>query len=195
MIDISKAATFPLGDRIVKRLGYGAMQLAGPRVLGRRRTRWRDRGAPRGDGERRRSHRHERHLRPARHRSTHPRSAPSLSRRSRHRHKMAPGAARTHREPGDVGRGADSAVHDNLRNLGWTRSMSSICASCSTPPGLPRVRSRAARRARGASAPGARPSHRPQQCDAQADRRRPRHRRRSSACRTTIMSRAATTTR
>jgi pyridoxine 4-dehydrogenase len=29
MIDISKAGTFPLGDRVVKRLGYGAMQLAG----------------------------------------------------------------------------------------------------------------------------------------------------------------------
>ena len=34
MIDISKAATFPLGDRIVKRIGYGAMQLAGPGVFG-----------------------------------------------------------------------------------------------------------------------------------------------------------------
>jgi pyridoxine 4-dehydrogenase len=34
MIEISKAATFPLGDRIVRRLGYGAMQLAGPRVFG-----------------------------------------------------------------------------------------------------------------------------------------------------------------
>ena len=29
-----QAATFPLGDRTVKRLGYGAMQLAGPRVFG-----------------------------------------------------------------------------------------------------------------------------------------------------------------
>jgi pyridoxine 4-dehydrogenase len=34
MIDISKAGTFTLGDRIVKRLGYGAMQLAGPGVFG-----------------------------------------------------------------------------------------------------------------------------------------------------------------
>ncbi len=34
MIDISKAGTFALGDRIVKRLGYGAMQLAGPGVFG-----------------------------------------------------------------------------------------------------------------------------------------------------------------
>ena len=34
MIDISKAGTYRLGDRTVKRLGYGAMQLAGPHVFG-----------------------------------------------------------------------------------------------------------------------------------------------------------------
>ena len=34
MIDMSKAGTFPLGDRVVKRMGYGAMQLAGPGVFG-----------------------------------------------------------------------------------------------------------------------------------------------------------------
>jgi pyridoxine 4-dehydrogenase len=34
MIDIAGAGTFPLGDRRVKRLGYGAMQLAGPGVFG-----------------------------------------------------------------------------------------------------------------------------------------------------------------
>ncbi len=34
MTDISKAGTFQLGDRIVKRIGYGAMQLAGPGVFG-----------------------------------------------------------------------------------------------------------------------------------------------------------------
>jgi len=34
MSDIGKAGTFKLGDRIVKRLGYGAMQLAGPGVFG-----------------------------------------------------------------------------------------------------------------------------------------------------------------
>ncbi|MGH6812341.1 MAG: aldo/keto reductase [Methylocella sp.] len=34
MIDISKAGTFTLGDHTVKRLGYGAMQLAGPGVFG-----------------------------------------------------------------------------------------------------------------------------------------------------------------
>jgi aryl-alcohol dehydrogenase-like predicted oxidoreductase len=34
MIDISKAGTFTLGTRAIKRLGYGAMQLAGPGVFG-----------------------------------------------------------------------------------------------------------------------------------------------------------------
>ena len=34
MNDISDAGAFPLGDRVVKRLGYGAMQLAGPGVFG-----------------------------------------------------------------------------------------------------------------------------------------------------------------
>jgi aryl-alcohol dehydrogenase-like predicted oxidoreductase len=34
MIDISKAGAFALGDRTVNRVGYGAMQLAGPRVFG-----------------------------------------------------------------------------------------------------------------------------------------------------------------
>ena len=34
MTDIRKAGTFKLGDRTVKRLGYGAMQLAGPGVFG-----------------------------------------------------------------------------------------------------------------------------------------------------------------
>jgi aryl-alcohol dehydrogenase-like predicted oxidoreductase len=34
MSDTSQAGTFKLGDRTVKRLGYGAMQLAGPGVFG-----------------------------------------------------------------------------------------------------------------------------------------------------------------
>jgi pyridoxine 4-dehydrogenase len=34
MIDITNAGTFTLGDRTVMRLGYGAMQLAGPGVFG-----------------------------------------------------------------------------------------------------------------------------------------------------------------
>jgi pyridoxine 4-dehydrogenase len=34
MVDISAAGTFSLGDRTVNRMGYGAMQLAGPGVFG-----------------------------------------------------------------------------------------------------------------------------------------------------------------
>ena len=34
MIDITAAGAFPLGDRTVNRMGYGAMQLAGPGVFG-----------------------------------------------------------------------------------------------------------------------------------------------------------------
>src|SRR5271156_6041080 len=34
MTDRSNAGTFKLGERTVKRMGYGAMQLAGPRVFG-----------------------------------------------------------------------------------------------------------------------------------------------------------------
>ncbi len=34
MTDLSTAGTFPLGDRAVRRMGYGAMQLAGPHVFG-----------------------------------------------------------------------------------------------------------------------------------------------------------------
>ncbi len=34
MSNIDKSGTFTLGDRAVKRLGYGAMQLAGPGVFG-----------------------------------------------------------------------------------------------------------------------------------------------------------------
>ena len=34
MSSIDQSGTFTLGDRTVKRLGYGAMQLAGPGVFG-----------------------------------------------------------------------------------------------------------------------------------------------------------------
>jgi pyridoxine 4-dehydrogenase len=34
MTDISRAGAYPLGDRAVNRMGYGAMQLAGPGVFG-----------------------------------------------------------------------------------------------------------------------------------------------------------------
>ncbi len=34
MVSIERSGTFRLGNRTVKRLGYGAMQLAGPGVFG-----------------------------------------------------------------------------------------------------------------------------------------------------------------
>jgi pyridoxine 4-dehydrogenase len=34
MSSISESGTFKIGNRVVKRLGYGAMQLAGPGVFG-----------------------------------------------------------------------------------------------------------------------------------------------------------------
>ena len=34
MSAVPQSSTFPLGDRSVRRLGYGAMQLAGPGVFG-----------------------------------------------------------------------------------------------------------------------------------------------------------------
>ena len=34
MVSITRAGTYQLGDRTVRRLGYGAMQLAGPGVFG-----------------------------------------------------------------------------------------------------------------------------------------------------------------
>ncbi len=34
MTDAARAGTFQLGDRPVTRMGYGAMQLAGPHVFG-----------------------------------------------------------------------------------------------------------------------------------------------------------------
>jgi pyridoxine 4-dehydrogenase len=39
MSDLSVAGTFPLGDRVVNHVGYGAMQLAGPGVFGPTRDR------------------------------------------------------------------------------------------------------------------------------------------------------------
>ena len=33
-MSIDRSGTFPLGERTVKRLGYGVMQLAGPGVFG-----------------------------------------------------------------------------------------------------------------------------------------------------------------
>jgi pyridoxine 4-dehydrogenase len=87
MTDIRKAGTFKLGDRTVKRLGYGAMQLAGPGVFGPPKDRaaalavLREAVASGVD-----PHRHQRLLRPARHQPDHPRGAAPVSGRSGDRH-------------------------------------------------------------------------------------------------------------
>ena len=87
MTDIDNAGTFTLGDRTVNRMGYGAMQLAGPGVFGPPKDRDAAlavlREAVASGVE---SHRHQRLLRPARHQPADPRGAASLSRRSGHRH-------------------------------------------------------------------------------------------------------------
>ena len=71
MSAVNKSGTFTLGgDRSVRRLGYGAMQLAGPGVFGPPKDR-RGRAcrAARSGGERCEPHRHQRLLRSARHQS------------------------------------------------------------------------------------------------------------------------------
>ena len=199
MTDISKAGTFKLGERTVKRMGYGAMQLAGPHVFGPPK----DRAAAiavlrKAVASGRRSHRHQRFLRTACHQPDHPRSAPSLSRGPCDRDQDRRQARRRRLvESGhDAGRDFTSAVHDNLRNLGLDalevvnlRFMFDVARSRRGPD-------RGAAHSSGRSpAEGARASHRPQQCDVQAGRRRSRDRARSSACRTTTTSRIATTMR
>ena len=95
MTDITAAGVFSLGNRTVNRMGYGAMQLAGPGVFGPPK----DRGAAlavlaRGGGARGQPHRHQRFLWPARHQPDHSRGASSLSRRPRDRDQGRCGARR-----------------------------------------------------------------------------------------------------
>ena len=62
MSSIDKSGTYALGTRTVKRLGYGAMQLAGPGVLGHRRTKMPRWSAPGSRGGGRESYRYQRFL-------------------------------------------------------------------------------------------------------------------------------------
>ena len=60
MSTVDQPGTFTLGDRTVNRLGYGAMQLAGPGVFRpAERSRRRVGGAARGGGARRQPYRHQ----------------------------------------------------------------------------------------------------------------------------------------
>ena len=88
------------------------------------------RRAARGGGERRRPHRHQRLLRPARHQPDHPRGAASLSGRSRHRHQGRRPARRGRLvDPGLLARGADAGgARQPAQPRRSTCSTSSTCA-------------------------------------------------------------------
>ncbi len=80
MSDHQSAGTFVLGNRTVKRLGYGAMQLAGPGVFGPPKDRDAALAVLREAVARgRQPHRHQRLLRPAHHQPADPRGAGALS--------------------------------------------------------------------------------------------------------------------
>ena len=196
---IDRAGTFTLGDRIVKRMGYGAMQLAGPGVFG-----------PPKDRDGAIAVLREAVASGVDHIDTSdfygPHVTNQLIREALHPYPedlvivTKIGAKRGRGrlvEPGVLGpTELTSAVHDNLRNLGLDaldvvnlRIMGDVHGPAE---GLDRG---AAHRARRASAAGAGPPYRPQQRDADADRGRARASRRSSACRTSTISRTARTTR
>ena len=76
MTNIDQAGTFTLGDRTVNRLGYGAMQLAGPGVFGPPKDRDAAMAVLReAVARRRQSHRHQRLLRSPCHQRADPRGA------------------------------------------------------------------------------------------------------------------------
>ncbi len=114
--------TFALaGDLTVTRMGYGAMQLAGPRVFGPPADRDEAHRRPaRGGGARHHPHRHLRLLRPARHQRDHPRGAAPLPRGPAHRHqgrRLPRRRGRLARRPARPSE-LRQAVHDNLEHLG-----------------------------------------------------------------------------
>ena len=114
--------TFPGTSLTVHRMGYGAMQLAGPGVF----------GPPKDPDEAvavlreavavgRRPHRHQRLLRPARHQPDHPAGPAPVPRGpgDRHQARGASGATDASWQPA-ISRKDDliAGVHDNLSNLG-----------------------------------------------------------------------------
>ena len=99
MSSINKSGTFKLGNRTVKRLGYGAMQLAGPGVFGPPKDRQAALAVLREAVASGVDHIDTcRLLRSARHQPDHPRSAASLPPMiSSSSPRSAPGAARMDR--------------------------------------------------------------------------------------------------
>jgi pyridoxine 4-dehydrogenase len=80
MTDKTAAGVFSLGNRTVNRMGYGAMQLAGPGVFGPPKDRHAALAVLREAVAGRQPHRHQRLLRSSRHQPAHLRGALSLSR-------------------------------------------------------------------------------------------------------------------
>ena len=78
MTALTVTGTFPLGDRTVSCVGYGAMQLARPGVFGQPKDWNAALTVLRRGRERCRSHQHQRLPLPSHHQSADPRSAPSL---------------------------------------------------------------------------------------------------------------------
>ena len=196
MSSIDQSGTFTLGDRIVKRLGYGAMQLAGPGVFG-----------PPKDHDAALAVLREAVASGVNHIDTSDFYGPHVTNQLI-REALAP-------YPDDLvivtkigaRRGEDGswlpafspeeltqAVHDNLRNLGPRRARRGQSAH---PVRRPRPGRRidrgAAHRAGRAPAAGPGASHRAEQRHARADRGRAPDRRRSSACRTSTIWRIAPT--
>ena len=198
MTSIEKSGTFTLGDRTVKRLGYGAMQLAGPGVFG-----------PPKDRDAALAVLREAVAQGVNHIDTSDFYGPHVT------NQIIREAL--HPIPDDLvivtkigaRRGADGswipalspeeltqAVHDNLRNLGLDvldvvnlRSMFDVHGPAEGSLEAPlTVAGRTA-----AQGPGA--PHRAEQRHANADRGRTQDLPRSSACRTSTTWRTATTTR
>ena len=173
---IDKAGTFKLfffGGKI----GFGAMQLAGPRrVRAAEGPRGRNWGAAGSGRERREPHRHQRLLRPACHQPADTRGAASISRRP------CPGHQNRGDGAGEADRGCRRCRRTSLRARctttceisGSKRWMWSTFASCwKRSTGPPKARSsRSSTVLAELPAEGIRASHRAEQRDADADRGR-----------------------
>ena len=169
---IDRAGTFTLGDRVVKRMGYGAMQLAGPGVFG-----------PPKDHEAAIKVLREAVANGVNHIDTSDYYGPyvtnELIREALHPYPDdlvivtkigAKRGADASWNPAMAPAELESAVHDNLSRLGLDalevvnlRIMGTVHGPAEGPIEAPLTR------ARGASAAGSRPSHRAQQCHADAD--------------------------
>ena len=168
--------TFPNSSMTVNRMGYGAMQLAGPGVFGPPK----DRAAAiavlrEAVASGRQPHRHQRFLRPARHQPDHPRGAASVPDGPRHRHQGRRAARRRQGRwnPAFSPRRADARpCTTTCATSASTRSTSSTCAACSDMHGPAEGSHRGAADGAGrAAATGPDPPHRPEQRHRGADRR------------------------